>query len=145
MKNKYYKVMLTVSDIDDMSAMFLDGMSITEIANVFGMKAYSVRNHLIDRFNTTRLLHYRKKHGVAHIVGVKEDAPLRPMKSKTRVVSIIKSLVTEPQKTYSEIAKDHSVSRERVGQVAEICGDIGWDVSRKHSRRGRPALRGKAA
>lgn len=145
MKKGFCKIMLTVSDIDDMAEMFLSGMSIADVANVFGMKPYSVRDRLVERFNTTRLLIYRKKHGKPALTGVQENEPLKPMVKKTRVVSIIKALVTEPEKTYKEIAQDHLVSRERVGQIAELCGDVGWDVSRKHSKRGRPAMRGKAA
>lgn len=145
MKKVFCKIMLTVSDIDDMAEMFLNGMSIADVSNVFGMKAHSVRDRLVDRFGTTKLLDYRKKHGKAPLTAVQENEPLKPMVKKTRVVSIIKALVTEPEKTYREIAQDHLVSRERVGQIAELCGDVGWDVSRKHSKRGRPSIRGKAA
>ena len=118
---------------------FLDeNYALRDLTHKYQIHYECLRAILIAKFETHRLLQFRKKYR-SKFFGEGDRHKLNVRKSK--VIPIVLDLINEKELSYADIARKHSVSRERVGQIAEQCARSGQEVSRANS----PNIRGKAA
>lgn len=111
----------------EMVNAFLDGMSLTDISNKWKIYYLDLRYILATEFGTYQLLRHRKMYWE------KKGKPAPNNKSKS--IAITCDLLMSKDLTYSDIGKKHNVSRERVGQIAEVVASLGFQVTRSEKQK----------
>lgn len=114
----------------------MNGFSQVDLADAHGVRHEHIRKLLKEELGSRP---HRKRLQRWMDDGAVKMPIARTNKGTTRqsfVIPIVKELVTNPSKTFADIARGLGISRERVGQVADLCASINWDVSRGRCIRG---------
>ena len=124
--------------VEELVADYMQGSSIVDLASVHGISYEGARQVLVKELCHPRPHQVRKADWEARNQKLISTSKTRVSKTrKSRVISIVKELVLNKDKSFAKIANDLCISRERVGQVAELCALANWDVSRGRSVRGK--------
>ena len=118
--------------VDKMVYDFLDlNYRLVDISHKYEVNYQTLRHLLLSRFDSENLLQYRRTYREKKL-GLKGHGSITTRKSKT--IPIVIDLINDKEMSYADIARKNEVSRERVGQIAEICAEHGHNVSRGNTR-----------
>lgn len=155
MKRKIKRKIITAEDQQEILKKYLDGYSMTDLAEVFGICLASVRSILKIVMDTDSPLQSRKKlwsenkfvpvHLEDRLDANGKKKSFKKDKRFFKSIPVVAELINCNEITHADIARKLRCSREYVGQVAEALADCGIDVSRKNDARGRVAQRGVVA
>jgi predicted DNA-binding protein YlxM (UPF0122 family) len=130
--------LLTQSQINQLVSDYMGGASQIDLSEVYKISYECVRTILCKELHSPRPHQVRKMDWIADKVSQVRIKPTRSSKTRmSKVIPIVKLLVEYKDKSFAEIAQELGISRERVGQVAELCALANWDVSRGRAVRGK--------
>jgi transposase-like protein len=119
-------------------ADYMEGASVVDLARMHGISYEGARQILVKELHHPRPHQVRKADWEAKNVKIVSTTQTRVSRTrKSKLIPIVKELVLNKDKSFAAIANDLNISRERVGQVAELCALAKWDVSRGRAVRGK--------
>jgi hypothetical protein len=130
---KYIKRSIEPKVFEDMKHDFLEeNMQLIDISEKYQIDYHQLRAMLQRDFDTVMLLQFRKfyrrdKYG-------EQLSNRRKPSTSQRVVGITCSLIHDKELNYADIARKFRCSRERVGQVAELIANNGFNVARSQKQ-----------
>jgi hypothetical protein len=130
--------LLSRENIDKLVSDYMGGASQIDLSDVYKISYECVRTILCKELHSPRPHQVRKMDWIAEKVSqVRTKATRNPRVRMSKVIPVVKLLVEYKEKSFAEIAQELGISRERVGQVAELCALANWDVSRGRAVRGK--------
>jgi len=123
----YLRKSWSAEDQEKFKDEFLNGMSLTDISNANKIYYLDLRYILASLLGTHQLLRHRKMYW--------QEKNKSVPSSKSKAIHITCDLLMKKDLSYADIARANNVSRERVGQVAQIVSDIGYNVSRNEKQK----------